>query len=219
MQGNHLFCSICKSGGWDIFSADPAKAYIWNENLFLYVLQKKHRSELLLATHAYYFLFNTILSQMNNIFLRWLVPSTLSGGTLHTIKYFLSLTCIQLISFTNDKHVSDHGSPWPIKMINQGTQVYFVCTGYCVHQRTHLCSVCTGFCVHQRTQLCSVCTGFCVHQRTQLSSVCTGFCVHQGTLIYSVYTGKKKVKSSMAKSLPVENLLPQNVGSIINYLQ
>ena len=26
-------------------------------------------------------------------------------------------------------------------------------------------------------------------------------------------------KSSMAKSLPVENLLPQNVGSIINYLQ
>ena len=30
---------------------------------------------------------------------------------------------------------------------------------------------------------------------------------------------KVKVKSSMAKSLPVENLLPQNVGSIINYLQ
>ena len=29
----------------------------------------------------------------------------------------------------------------------------------------------------------------------------------------------KKVKSSMAKRLPVENLLPQNVGSIINYLQ
>ena len=29
----------------------------------------------------------------------------------------------------------------------------------------------------------------------------------------------KKVKSSMANSLPVENLLPQNVGSIINYLQ
>ena len=26
-----------------------------------------------------------------------------------------------------------------------------------------------------------------------------------------------KVKFSMAKSLPVENLLPQNVGSIINY--
>ena len=31
--------------------------------------------------------------------------------------------------------------------------------------------------------------------------------------------GIKKVKSSMACSLPVENLLPQNVGSIINYLQ
>ena len=28
-----------------------------------------------------------------------------------------------------------------------------------------------------------------------------------------------KVKSSMAKSFPVENLLPQNVDSIINYLQ
>ena len=28
-----------------------------------------------------------------------------------------------------------------------------------------------------------------------------------------------KVKSSMARSLPVENLLAQNVGSIINYLQ
>ena len=30
---------------------------------------------------------------------------------------------------------------------------------------------------------------------------------------------KKKVKSSMARSLRVENLLPPNVGSIINYLQ
>ena len=30
---------------------------------------------------------------------------------------------------------------------------------------------------------------------------------------------KVKVKSSMARSLPVENLLPQNVGSIVNYLQ
>ena len=30
---------------------------------------------------------------------------------------------------------------------------------------------------------------------------------------------KVKVKSSMARSLPEENLLPQNVGSIINYLQ
>ena len=28
-----------------------------------------------------------------------------------------------------------------------------------------------------------------------------------------------KVKSSMARSHPVKNLLPQNVGSIINYLQ
>ena len=30
---------------------------------------------------------------------------------------------------------------------------------------------------------------------------------------------ENKIKSSMARSLPVENLLPQNVGSIINYLQ
>ena len=30
---------------------------------------------------------------------------------------------------------------------------------------------------------------------------------------------KVNVKSSMARSLPVDNLLPQNVGSIINYLQ
>ena len=29
----------------------------------------------------------------------------------------------------------------------------------------------------------------------------------------------KKVKSSMARSLPLENLLPQNIESIINYLQ
>ena len=29
----------------------------------------------------------------------------------------------------------------------------------------------------------------------------------------------KNVKSTSAKSIPVENLLPQNVGSIINYLQ
>ena len=29
----------------------------------------------------------------------------------------------------------------------------------------------------------------------------------------------EKVKSSMARSFPVENLLPQNVGSIINCLQ
>ena len=28
-----------------------------------------------------------------------------------------------------------------------------------------------------------------------------------------------KVKSSMARCLPVENLLPHNVGSIISYLQ
>ena len=30
---------------------------------------------------------------------------------------------------------------------------------------------------------------------------------------------KVKVRSSMARSLPVENLLSQNVGSISNYLQ
>ena len=30
---------------------------------------------------------------------------------------------------------------------------------------------------------------------------------------------KVKVKSSMARSLPLENLVPQHVWSIINYLQ
>ena len=35
----------------------------------------------------------------------------------------------------------------------------------------------------------------------------------------SFYIKSKKVKSSMARSLPVENLLPHYVGSIINYLQ
>ena len=34
-----------------------------------------------------------------------------------------------------------------------------------------------------------------------------------------VATSFPSIKSSMARSLPVENLLPQNVGSIINYLQ
>ena len=33
------------------------------------------------------------------------------------------------------------------------------------------------------------------------------------------YIKSKKVKSSMVRSLPVENLLPQNVGSVINYMQ
>ena len=36
---------------------------------------------------------------------------------------------------------------------------------------------------------------------------------------WAVTQVKVKVKSSVARSLPVENLLPQNVGSIINYLQ
>ena len=39
------------------------------------------------------------------------------------------------------------------------------------------------------------------------------------TLLIYPTIKKVKVKSSMARSLPVENLLPQNVGSIMNYLQ
>ena len=39
----------------------------------------------------------------------------------------------------------------------------------------------------------------------------TYYCNHYNVLL--------KVKSSMARSLPVEKLPPQNVGSIINYLQ
>ena len=38
-------------------------------------------------------------------------------------------------------------------------------------------------------------------------------------LIIIIIIIKKKVTSSMARSLPVENLLPQKVGSIINYFQ
>ena len=36
---------------------------------------------------------------------------------------------------------------------------------------------------------------------------------------YFAVNGELLIKSSMARSLSVENLLPQNVGSIINYLQ
>ena len=39
------------------------------------------------------------------------------------------------------------------------------------------------------------------------------------TLNYWTVKSVVKVKFSMARSLKVENLLPQNVGSIINYLQ
>ena len=37
-------------------------------NRFFYVLQKETRNEVLLARHAYYFLFTTFLSQMSNNF-------------------------------------------------------------------------------------------------------------------------------------------------------
>ena len=47
------------------------------------------------------------------------------------------------------------------------------------------------------------------------SRVCSVF--NSGTS--NRFEGAVKVKSSMARSLPVENLLPQNMGSIINYLQ
>ena len=43
--------------------------------------------------------------------------------------------------------------------------------------------------------------------------------LHLVYLIRKKRTLLLKVKSSMARSLPVENLLPQNAGSIINYLQ
>ena len=41
----------------------------------------------------------------------------------------------------------------------------------------------------------------------------------QEARIVQIDFSKVKVKSSMAWSLPVENLLPQKVGSIINYFQ
>ena len=39
------------------------------------------------------------------------------------------------------------------------------------------------------------------------------------TLLFGLIKFMIKWRSSMAISLPVKNLLPQNVGSIINYLQ
>ena len=43
--------------------------------------------------------------------------------------------------------------------------------------------------------------------------------LHTMSTCIDLATANKKVKSSMARSLPVENLPPQNMGSIINYLQ
>ena len=51
------------------------------------------------------------------------------------------------------------------------------------------------------------------------SQIHKGLSYFHGIWILSGIKKGKNVKSSMAKSLPVENLLPQNVGSIINYLQ
>ena len=43
--------------------------------------------------------------------------------------------------------------------------------------------------------------------------------IDQGLPFSGSETIQSKIKTSMARSLPLENLLPQNVGSIINYLQ
>ena len=83
---------------------------------------------------------------------------------------------------------------------------------------------------------------FCCLMATLESGTLNGFkdvsnCWCMGSLSFFIYTsvtqwflrgcvgncwlnmGKVTVKSSMARSLSVENLLPQNVGSIIDYLQ
>ena len=52
----------------------------------------------------------------------------------------------------------------------------------------------------------------------RLQNLLTMKCVNSWSSECEVNT-IKMVKSSMARSLPVENLLPQNVGPIINYLQ
>ena len=44
----------------------PQKAYIFYAIHFLYVFQKKSRNKLWMGTHAYYFLFNTFFSHVNN---------------------------------------------------------------------------------------------------------------------------------------------------------
>ena len=55
---------------------DPQKAYIFNANYFLYVLQKKSRKKLCLEPHDAYVLFITLFCQLNNklFFLIWAVP-------------------------------------------------------------------------------------------------------------------------------------------------
>ena len=54
---------------------------------------------------------------------------------------------------------------------------------------------------------------------TELIDESADVCLHLPGHVTAPAFGRVKVKSSMARSLQVENLLPQNVGSIINYLQ
>ena len=56
------------------------------------------------------------------------------------------------------------------------------------------------------------------HNRERWPAVQITFGLFNIVLIYT-FLSIQKIRSSMARSLPVENLLPQNVGPIINHLQ
>ena len=69
--------------------------------------------------------------------------------------------------------------------------------------------------VYNAEQLCTCTSRAALHFHEQSSyAVCMCWAG-----LHCTNSKFKYVKSSMARSLPVENLLPQNVGSLINYLQ
>ena len=80
----------------------------------------------------------------------------------------------------------------------------------------------SGWCerVSEDSRVIGVISGWCerVSEDSRVIGVISGWCEHVSE--DSRVIGVIKVKKySMTKSLPVENLLPHNVGSIINYLQ
>ena len=121
------------------FLQDPLKAYIFYQNLFLYVLRKKPWNKHLLATHDYYFMFKTFFSPMNNKdFILFLVIHPLQPSK-HPFScplcffsfYFHSplltlFLCLCLISFLmfpcasvwENTHASASSSTFPIAILN-----------------------------------------------------------------------------------------------------
>ena len=61
------------------FLLESLKTYIFHQSHFIYVLLKKHRNKLLLATDGYSFMFNTFISEVNNTGFFVLVIHPLDG--------------------------------------------------------------------------------------------------------------------------------------------